>query len=66
MAALDALADDQRLADYQPWWAARAALLMRTGQSGAARTAYERAIGLESIPAMRRFLQAQCERLADG
>ena len=66
LAALDALAGDQRLADYQPWWAARAALLTRTGQAGAARTAYERAIGLESDPAVRRFLQARCELLADS
>ncbi|MCJ0763756.1 RNA polymerase sigma factor [Variovorax terrae] len=57
LAALDALAGDARLADYQPYWAARAGLLARSGQSGAANQAYERAIGLESDPAVRRFLQ---------
>jgi RNA polymerase sigma-70 factor (ECF subfamily) len=31
LAALDALASDARLAEYQPYWAARAELLMRSG-----------------------------------
>jgi RNA polymerase sigma-70 factor (ECF subfamily) len=57
LAVLDALADDARLADYQPYWAARAGLLARTGDTHAAESAYERAIGLESDPAVRRFLQ---------
>src|SRR5215471_13227121 len=57
LAALDALADDRRLADYQPYWAARAGLLRRTGEVEAADKAYERAIGLEVDPAVRRFLQ---------
>ena len=59
LAALDALADDARLAEYQPYWAARAGLLARTGDTEAARAAYERAIGLESDPAVRRFLQEE-------
>jgi RNA polymerase sigma-70 factor (ECF subfamily) len=57
LAALDALADDVRLAAYEPYWAARADLLARTGATDAADAAYERAIGLESDPAVRRFLQ---------
>ncbi len=57
LAALDALAEDARLADYQPYWAARAELLARTGAVDAADAAYERAIGLEADPAVRRFLQ---------
>ncbi|HEY3190769.1 MAG TPA: DUF6596 domain-containing protein [Solirubrobacteraceae bacterium] len=57
LAALDALASDPRLADYQPYWAARAGLLARTGDVAAADAAYERAIGLETDPAVRRFLQ---------
>ena len=36
LAALDALATDTRLADYQPYWAARAGLLARTGERAAA------------------------------
>ena len=57
LAALDALAADSRLADYQPYWAARAELLSQTDARVDARAAYERAIGLERDPAVRRFLQ---------
>ena len=57
LAELDALDADARLADYQPYWAARADLLARTGQIAAAEDAYQRAIGLESDPAVRRFLE---------
>ena len=56
-AALAALPQDARLADYQPYWAARADLLARSGNREAALAAYERAIGLESDAAVRRFLQ---------
>jgi len=48
---------DARLAEYQPYWAARAELLARTGAHGEARRAYEIAIGLERDPAVRRFLE---------
>ena len=57
LAALDALAAEPRLADYQPYWAARAELLARAGRNAPADEAYQRAIGLESDPALRRFLQ---------
>jgi RNA polymerase sigma-70 factor, ECF subfamily len=57
LAVLDALADDARLAEYQPYWAARAGLLARAGEVAAADQAYQRAIGLESDPAVRDFLQ---------
>jgi RNA polymerase sigma-70 factor (ECF subfamily) len=59
-AALDALkpyANDPRLADYQPYWAARADLLARAGATAEALGAYDLAIGLERDPAVRRFLQ---------
>jgi RNA polymerase sigma-70 factor (ECF subfamily) len=56
LSALDGIADDPRVAGYQPYWAARAALLAGSGQTVAARDAYQRAIGLESDPAVRRFL----------
>ena len=57
LAALAELADDPRLAGYQPYWAARAGLLARSGDVEAADAAYQRAIGLERDPAVRRFLQ---------
>ena len=59
-AALDSLHEltgDARLADYQPYWAARAELLARAGAHSEARQAYEIAIGLERDPFVRRFLQ---------
>jgi predicted RNA polymerase sigma factor len=62
--ALQALAADTRLADYQPYWAARAELLARTGAHGEARHAYEIAIGLEHDAAVRRFLQRRQEALS--
>ena len=64
LAALDALAGETRLVDYQPYWAARAALLARARDLAAADSAYERAIGLESDPAVRRFLQQRRAALA--
>ncbi len=57
LAALDALALDAQLAEYQSYWAARAALLARNGEVEAADQAYQLAIGLEPDPAVRRFLQ---------
>jgi RNA polymerase sigma-70 factor (ECF subfamily) len=59
-AALEAMPNasvDARLAEYQPYWAARAELLARTGARSEARRAYEMAIGLERDPAVRSFLQ---------
>ncbi len=63
LAVLDAVADDPRLADYQPYWAARAGLLAGTGATAAADAAYAQAIGLEADPAVRRFLQQRREAL---
>lgn len=64
LAVLDEAAADARLADYQPYWAARADLLARIGDATAADTAYERAIGLEADPAVRRFLQRRRDELS--
>jgi RNA polymerase sigma-70 factor, ECF subfamily len=57
LAALDAVADDARLAQYQPYWAARAGVLQQLGDDIGADRAYELAIGLERDPAVRAFLQ---------
>jgi RNA polymerase sigma-70 factor (ECF subfamily) len=66
LAALDALSDDHRLAEYQPYWAARAGLLAATDAVAEAHQAYGRAIGLEPDPAVRRFLQDRQAGLAIG
>ncbi|HSP98329.1 MAG TPA: DUF6596 domain-containing protein [Candidatus Dormibacteraeota bacterium] len=63
LAALEAVADDRRMADYQPYWAARAGLLAQSGDPVAADAAFERAIGLESDPAVTRFLQRRRDAL---
>jgi len=55
--AMPDIAADARLAEYQPYWAARAELLVKAGDRTQAREAYEIAIGLERDPAVRRFLQ---------
>jgi RNA polymerase sigma-70 factor (ECF subfamily) len=65
LAALDALADDPRLASYQPYWAARAGLLAHTNERALADEAYERAIGLESDSAVRRFLERRRAELTE-
>jgi RNA polymerase sigma-70 factor, ECF subfamily len=62
-AALEAVADDLRLAQYQPYWAARADLLARLGKRVEAESAYDQAIGLETDPAVRRFLQQRRAKL---
>jgi RNA polymerase sigma-70 factor (ECF subfamily) len=66
-AALDALqsvASDARVRQYQPYWAARAELLAKTGAHDEARHAYEMAIGMERDAAVRRFLQRRKSALA--
>ena len=65
LAALEPLAQDARLAQYQPYWAARAALLARGGNAAAAAEAYQRAIGLEADEAVRAFLQRELLHLHD-
>ncbi|WP_192384750.1 RNA polymerase sigma factor, partial [Mesorhizobium silamurunense] len=63
LAALDGVGGDKRLAEYQPYWAARAELLVRLGRSAEAAEAYDQAVGLERDPALRRFLQAERGKL---
>src|SRR6266851_7452358 len=62
--AIEELGVDGRLADYQPYWAARAELLARTSAHDEARHAYEIAIGLERDASVRRFLQQRQSALA--
>jgi len=66
LVALDALADDARLQQYQPYWAARAELLTRHGDADGAWHAYQQAIGLEREPSVRRHLQQRAARLRPG
>jgi RNA polymerase sigma-70 factor (ECF subfamily) len=59
LAALDPLATDERLAGYQPYWAARGALLAQAGRTVEAREALTRALGLADDPAVRGYLRAR-------
>ena len=66
-AGLDAMpeaATDGRLAEYQPYWAARAELLARTGAADGARRAYAVAIGLERDASIRQFLHRRQSAVA--
>lgn len=59
LAELPDLAANAELMEFQPYWAARAALLARAGAINEAFEAYGMAIGLESDPALRNFLLAK-------
>jgi predicted RNA polymerase sigma factor len=61
---LNRVAADPRLAEYQPYWAARAELLARINSRHDALHAYSIAIGLERDPSVRRFLE-QRQMLVD-
>lgn len=63
LAALDEVSARADLSAYQPYWAARAGLLARCGDGAGADEAYGVAIGLETDPAVRAFLQKQRQAL---
>ncbi len=57
LAALEAVRIDARMLEYQPYWAARAELLARTGVWSEARHAYEIAMGLERDSSVQQYLE---------
>ena len=63
LAEIELLSDDARMAEYQPYWAARAELKNKTGASREARQCYDVAIGLERDSAVRRFLRRRQESI---
>lgn len=64
--ALDAIAGDRRLGDYQPYWAARGHFLAQCGRRAEAREALTVAIGLSADPAVRDYLRERVDALRDG
>jgi len=64
LADLDALAGDGSLAAYQPFFAARAELLRRSGDFERARADAERAIALSANEAERRFMEKRLRQIA--
>jgi len=59
LAEIEALSIDPRMAEYQPYWAARAELLGKIGAYREAWRCYDVGIGLERDGAVRRFLQGR-------
>ena len=59
------LTDTDRLAEYQPYWAARAELQPQLGDVAQADIAFVRAIGLEADPAVRPFLERKRVRICE-
>ncbi len=66
LASLDAIADDGRMANYQPYWAARGHLAARAGRKAEAHEALTLAIGLSTDEAVRHYLVGQRTKLQDG
>jgi RNA polymerase sigma-70 factor (ECF subfamily) len=60
---LDDLDADERMATYQPYWAARASVLAALGLRDMAQVAFRQAIGLSMNPAVRSWLQRQSDAL---
>ena len=65
LALLDAL-PPERVAAYQPYWAARASLLTRLGADVPAQAAYRTAIRLTADPAVRAYLANGRRRITVG
>jgi RNA polymerase sigma-70 factor (ECF subfamily) len=65
LAELEALSTDRRMAEYQPYWAARAELLGKSGAYREARQCYDVGIGLERDSAVRAFLQRRQSALPE-
>ncbi len=66
LVAMQELAADRRLSEYQPYWAACAELLTKTAAHAEAHHAYDIAIGLERDPSVRTFLQRRQSSLPRG
>jgi RNA polymerase sigma-70 factor (ECF subfamily) len=63
---LDGLADEPRIRDYQPYWAAKANFYQRLGDIPNAKLAYTRAAGLSTDNAVRKFLILRKDALPGG
>jgi RNA polymerase sigma-70 factor (ECF subfamily) len=66
LASLDTIADDRRMVDYQPYWAARGHLAARAGRKAEAHEALTLAMGLATDEAVRQYLSGQRSKLQDG
>ena len=60
---LDEVERDDRMATYQPYWAARASVCASLGMRDPAKAAFRQAIGLSSHPAVRAYLQRRSDAI---
>lgn len=58
-AALDAITRDKRMAEYQPYWAARGQICAQRDMTQEAHRAFSLAMGLSSDPAVRAYLRGR-------
>ncbi|MEO5807349.1 DUF6596 domain-containing protein [Devosia sp.] len=65
-AQIIAIAADKRMADYQPYWAARGHLAAKAGDKDDAFESLTVAIGLSTDDAVRAYLRKQLDVLKDG
>ncbi|MGD9737968.1 MAG: RNA polymerase sigma factor [Bauldia sp.] len=63
LVALGALAEDRRLRDYQPYWAARGVIALRAGRRAEARESLTLAVGLADDQAVRTWLRRRLEAI---
>lgn len=63
---IEAIAADKRMADYQPYWAARGHIAARAGNKDDAFQSLTIAIGLSTDNAVRHYLQRQLDALKDA
>ena len=66
LAAIEPLGADKRMLGYQPFWAAKAHLLARTGAHPDAAEAYRVAIGLTTDEPVRAYLRGKLAPLQQG
>lgn len=66
LVTLNVLADDKRMAEYQPYWAARGHLFAMAGDKAEAHAAFTIAIGLATDDAVRAYLRGKLQALQDG
>ena len=64
LAAIQQIDDDDSLAHYQPFYAAKADMLRRTGRIDEAMIYYRQAVELSGNDSEKRYLRARLERLA--
>lgn len=66
LAAIEALGEDRRMVDYQPFWAVRGEMCAQMGAVVEAHEAFTVAMGLSGDPAVRDYLRGRLAGLTRG